>query len=78
MGTRSTATGMAEETTRKPRFRIGEQVRPVGPSVPMRRSETGLVTEVTDSAGIYRYHVTFADGRAEAFFGFELQSVDHL
>jgi len=57
------------------RFRVGDRVRVVGPSVRAREDSTGTVTEVIWSAGnaIYRYRVTFQDGSSEIFFGFELE-----
>jgi hypothetical protein len=63
---------------RKARFQIGDKVRAIGPSVPRRPDNTGMVTEVLGSTGnvIYRYRVTFGDGSSDTFYGFELEIVD--
>jgi len=63
-------------SSRSARFRVGDQVRAVGPSV-RRRDDTGYVTEIVGPPGdaIYRYRVRFSDGASETFFGFELEIV---
>jgi hypothetical protein len=63
---------------RRARFRCGDQVQTVGPSARRREEKTGIVTDVLGSAEnvIYRYRVTFADGNAETFFGFELEPLE--
>ena len=63
---------------RKPRFKVGDRVRTVGPSVRPREDNTGRVTEVVGSSEnvIYRYRVLFADDSAETYFGFELVLID--
>ena len=63
---------------RKARFRTGDRVRAVGPSVRPRADNVGKVTEIVGSPenAVYRYRVTFADGSSETFFGFELESVE--
>jgi len=64
-------------SSRSARFRVGDQVRAVGPSV-HRRNDTGHVTEIVSPPGdaIYRYRVRFSDGVSETFFGFELENVE--
>jgi hypothetical protein len=62
---------------RKPRFKTGDRVRAVGPSV-RPREHSGTVSEIVVSAEnvIYRYRVTFPDGSTEIFYGFELDLTD--
>ena len=60
------------------RFRVGDRVRVVGPSVRPRDDDSGTVTETICSIEnpIYRYRVTFQDGSSEIFFGFELETLE--
>ncbi|HEY2381060.1 MAG TPA: hypothetical protein VGK48_07745 [Terriglobia bacterium] len=70
---------MKQPTGRKPRFKINDNVRIVGPTVSERTHDTGTVTEVVGiGAGadtILRYRVTFPDGTNGTFFGFELELI---
>jgi len=63
---------------RKARFQIGDQVKAVGPSVPRREDNHGIVTEILGSAEnvIYRYRVTFRDNTSDTFYGFELERIE--
>jgi hypothetical protein len=63
---------------RKPRFKIGDSVRLVGPTTSGRTPKTGRVEEITGTANdpIFRYRVVFPDGDSQTFFGFELDLVD--
>jgi hypothetical protein len=63
---------------RKPRFRVGERVRIVGPSVREGKENTGEVIELISSSenAILRYRVRFSDDSSESFFGFELESAE--
>ena len=60
------------------RFRVGDRVRVVGPSVRPRANNSGTVTESISSIEnpIYRYRVTFQDGSSEILFGFELEFLE--
>jgi len=63
-------------SARKPRFQVGDRVRVVWPPHrQMNPPASGEVTEVIGSSSqtVYRYRVTFPDGTAETFFGFELE-----
>lgn len=63
---------------RKARFQVGDRVRAVGPSVRRRVENSGTVSEILGSPEnvIYRYRVTFTDGSADTFFGFELELLE--
>jgi hypothetical protein len=69
---------MTESTSpRRARFRIGDHVRAIGPSVHPREDNTGIVAEIVGSVenAVYRYRIIFADGSSETLFGFELELV---
>lgn len=61
-------------SARKPRFKIGDCVRLVGPTTSNRTQKSGRVVEITGTANdpIFRYRVVFPDGDSQMFFGFEL------
>jgi len=63
---------------RKPRFEIGNHVRPIGPSVGIHEGHICMVSEIIglELMGVFRYRVTFEDGHSETFFGFELEPAE--
>ena len=63
---------------RKMRFRAGDRVRIVGPSVRPRDDDSGTVIEVLSSIEnpTYRYRVAFQADSSEVFFGFELEFLE--
>src|SRR5436190_19968359 len=60
---------------RKPRFEVGDRVRPIGPSVGIHEGHICMVSEIIglELMGVFRYRVTFEEGHSETFFGFELE-----
>jgi hypothetical protein len=65
--------------SRKPRFKVGDRVHIVGPTVAPREITLGIVTEVIASPAvpIFRYRVTFDDNTVDTFFGFELEPIEN-
>ena len=61
----------------KPRFWVGDLVRPIGPSIRLHQDQTGTVIDILGSPEnvIYRYRVKFPDGSWDVFYGFELELV---
>jgi hypothetical protein len=64
---------------RKPRFKIGDSVRLVGPTTSAGTPRSGRVVEITGTVNdpIFRYRVVFSDGASQTFFGFELDLDDN-
>jgi hypothetical protein len=60
---------------RQPRFKVGDRVHAIGPTVGLRAYKTGTVTEILglNENAIFRYRVRFEDETSDTFFGFELE-----
>jgi len=61
--------------SRAPRFRIGQHVRVIGPSID--RDRQGIVSEIAEGRldYVHRYKIAFSDGKSKTFFGFELELI---
>jgi len=64
------------DTLRQRIFEPDNRVRVIGPVAERYLSKIGVIRDLYNSGGVYRYIVEFEDGVSDTFFGFELKMVE--